>query len=220
MTSKNCAVITGGAGSLAQALTTVLTSPEWSVAAPSRTDLDVTDLSAIKQFFDDRFVDLLVCAAGMSDDSLLLRFTEHSWDQTWAVNFTGAAACAAAVLPNMVARNCGHIVLISSHSAIHPLLGQVAYASAKAALLGLVADLAQDHGKSNIRINAVIPGFLETQMTRNVSEKRRSEILQDHQLNRFNTCDAVARFIRHLHFELPHTSGQVFQLDSRRSFWP
>jgi 3-oxoacyl-[acyl-carrier protein] reductase len=115
----------------------------------------------------------------------------------------------------MLARNTGHIIFISSFSALHPPLGQVAYAAAKAALLGYVADLAGRHGRSNIRVNAVLPGFLETRMTETVSARRRSEILAAHALERFNTCREAAGFIRFLHHDLPHTSGQVFQLDSR-----
>jgi 3-oxoacyl-[acyl-carrier protein] reductase len=118
----------------------------------------------------------------------------------------------------MIARGHGHIVFISSHSAKHPPVGQAAYASAKAALLGLTADLAALHGASNIRINAVLPGFVETRMTENVTETRRKQVLADHSLGRFNTCREAAAFIRFLHHELPHTSGQVFQLDSRPDF--
>ena len=167
------------------------------------------------RYFDTAPVDLLVCAAGIIRDAPLLRFTEAAWNEIWQVNFKGAAICAEAVLPGMVARKAGHIIFISSYSALHPPLGQVAYATAKAALLGLVADLSVRHGLSNIRVNAVLPGFLQTRMTESVTEQRRAEILAAHTLGRFNTCTEAAGFIRFLHHDLPHTSGQVFQLDSR-----
>lgn len=91
----------------------------------------------------------------------------------------------------------------------------MAYATAKAALLGLTTALADEHGPSGLRVNAILPGFLETKMTRAVSGKRKSEVLENHALGRFNTPDAVAAFIFHLQEDLPHTSGRIFQLDSR-----
>ena len=160
-------------------------------------------------------VDLLVCAAGTIRDLPLARMEESSWDEVFAVNFKGSAACAAAVLPGMIARGRGHIVFISSYSALHPQVGQAAYATAKAALLGLTASLALENGHHGIRVNAILPGFMETNMTSTVSSRRKAEILGDHSLGRFNTPNAVAHFIRYLHEHLPETSGQVFQLDSR-----
>jgi 3-oxoacyl-[acyl-carrier protein] reductase len=131
------------------------------------------------------------------------------------VNYQAAAACAAAALPSMIGRGCGHLIFISSHSALHPPVGQLPYATAKAALLGLTASLARINGLHGIRVNAILPGFLETPMTESVSGKRKTGILGQHALGRFNTPDTVAKFIRHLHEDLPHTSGQIFQLDSR-----
>jgi 3-oxoacyl-[acyl-carrier protein] reductase len=209
------AVITGGTGSLGLAITRAFQAPGWNIAAPGSRVLDVRDAATVRNYFRDRDVDLLVCAAGITRDAPIARLTHEAWDDTWSVNFRGALDCAKAVVPGMIARGGGHVVFISSHSALHPPVGQAAYAAAKAALLGLVTDLARRHGPSNIRVNAVLPGFLETRMTRTVAELRRAEILAAHSLGRFNTCDHVAGFIRFLHHDLPHTSGQVFQLDSR-----
>jgi 3-oxoacyl-[acyl-carrier protein] reductase len=209
------AVITGGTGSLGSAIAHALQGPAWTISAPGSKDLDVRDPAAVRNYFHNRDIDLLVCAAGITRDAPIARLSHEAWDDTWSVNFRGALDCANAVLPGMIARGSGHIVFISSHSARHPPVGQAAYGTAKAALLGLVADLARRHGPSNIRVNAVLPGFLETRMTRTVTEARRAEILADHSLGRFNTCGHVAGFIGFLHHGLPHTSGQVFQLDSR-----
>lgn len=208
-------VITGGTGSLGQAIAAVLQMANWQVATPGHQELDVCDQDAVHQYFQHRSVDLLVCAAGMIRDMPLIKLSHASWDEIWQVNFKGAATCAQAVLPGMIKRGIGHIIFISSFSAIHPPLGQAAYAAAKAALLGLVMDLAERHGLSNIRVNAVLPGFLETRMTEAILPCRRQEIQSAHTLGRFNTCHEVARFIRFLHYELSHTSGQIFQLDSR-----
>lgn len=208
-------VVTGGTGGLGKAIAAAFSGPDWAVSAPGSLELDVTDTSAVSRFFANRPVDLLVCAAGMSRDGVLGRLSETDWDAVMAVNFTGAAACAKAVLPGMIGRGSGHVVFISSHAALHPPVGLSAYATAKAALLGLTRELADRHGRQGIRANAILPGFLETRMTRDVPPQRREAALSEHCLGTFNTPAAVADFIRFLHERLPHTSGQVFQLDSR-----
>lgn len=189
----------------------------WEVSSPSRGELDVTVPKAVQDFFKSRPVDLLVCGAGMIRDAPLVKTDERLWDEIFAVNYQGAVACAAAVMPQMIAQGGGHIIFISSQSAIHPPAGQAAYAAAKAALIGLTSSQARENGRHGIRVNVILPGFLETRMTENVSVRRKGEILTDHALGRFNTPAAVAKFIRYLHEELPHTSGQTFQLDSRIS---
>jgi len=208
-------VITGGCGGLGRALAATFHSPLWQPAEPSHGELDVTDAAAVREFFADRRVDLLVCAAGLTRDAPLARLVESAWDEVIAVNFGGARACAAAVMPGMLARGSGHIVFISSYSARHPPPGQAAYATAKAGLLGLTQQLATRHGCHGIRVNAILPGFLETPMTRLVPAARRAAVLAEHALGTFNTPSAVAGFIHFLHHHLPHTSGQFFQLDSR-----
>jgi 3-oxoacyl-[acyl-carrier protein] reductase len=179
--------------------------------------MDVRDVTAVSSFFQQNPAELLICAAGIIRDVPLLRLTANCWDEVLAVNFKGAATCAKAALPEMIRNGSGHIIFISSFSALRPPVGQAAYAAAKAALLGFTRDLARAHGRQNIRVNAVLPGFIESRMTKNVTAKRRDEVRDDHLLNRFNTAAEVGKFIRHLHNDLPHTSGQVFQLDSRLS---
>jgi 3-oxoacyl-[acyl-carrier protein] reductase len=208
-------VITGGSGGLGQAIVDAFASPAWEMSAPGHDELDVADSTALCRWMDSRPVDLLVCAAGITRDAPLDRLNETAWDEIFAVNYQGAADCAAACLPQMIGQGHGHIVFISSYSALHPPIGQVAYAAAKAALLGLTESLAWQHGRSGIRVNAILPGFLETRMTEVVSTRRKAQVLADHHLGRFNTPATVGKFIHHLHEELPHTSGQIFQLDSR-----
>jgi 3-oxoacyl-[acyl-carrier protein] reductase len=210
-----CVVITGGMGDLGQAIAAEFSDDTWQVAAPGRSELDVTDLDQLTAYFRSHPADLLICAAGAVADGPLAKLDSGAWDESIAINYHGAARSAAAVLPGMIGRGRGHIVFLSSYSAVHPPAGQTAYATGKAALLGLARELALRHGPANIRVNSILPGFLETRMTAAVSQGRRAAVLTNHALGRFNTVDAVARFIRRLHDELPHTSGQVFQLDSR-----
>lgn len=208
-------VITGGQGSLASTVAETLRGHGWMVDAPGRPELDVASEESVRRYFDGRKTDLLICNAGITRDSPLARLDHETWDDVWSVNFRGAARCILAALPGMRDSLSGHVILISSRSALHPPVGQTAYAASKAAMLGLIDDLAPGLGGDGIRINAILPGFLETRMTAGVTETRKAAVLAEHALGRFNTCLAVARFIRFLHEELPHTSGQTFQLDSR-----
>lgn len=211
----NHVVITGGTGGLGTAIARAFSGDDWRVDAPGSATLDVVDPEVVFAYFTGKPVDLLVCAAGIIRDAPLARLGAAAWDEVIRVNFMGARLCANAVLPGMIARGRGHIIFISSQSALHPPVGQVAYATAKAALLGLTTDLASIHGPHNIRVNTILPGFLETRMTESVSTGRKAEVLSQHRLGRYNTPEVTAGFIRHLHDHLPHTSGQVFQLDSR-----
>jgi 3-oxoacyl-[acyl-carrier protein] reductase len=213
----NQAVITGAGGALGSAIVAAFKSPDWKIFGPPSADLDVCDQTLVQGYFARQSVDLLVCAAGTTCDMPLARLTESAWDEVFAVNFKGALNCARAALPGMVERRSGHIIFISSFSAFHPPVGQAAYATAKAALLGLAKDLARSHGCNGIRVNVILPGFLESRMTASVTAQRREAIRAVHLLGQFNGAHEVAKFVRHLHHDLPHTSGQVFQLDSRIS---
>ena len=94
-------------------------------------------------------------------------------------------------------------------------MGQANYAAAKSALLGMMKSMAQELGPRGVRVNAVLPGFLETKMTGGVSEQAKQAIMGRHVLGRFNQPEVVGGFVVYLHQSMPHTSGQVFNLDSR-----
>ncbi len=209
------AIITGGTGGLGSAIARKLEEEKWEVLALGRSDLNLLDAEAVGEFFVRNSCDLLVCAAGVVKDETLFRMSESTWDEVFLLNYSAARLSALAALQRMVERRSGHIVFLSSYAAKHPVTGQAAYATAKAALLGLTKELAAAYGPYGIRINAVLPGFVETPMTQEISKGGRDEVLKQHTLGKFNTPAAVANFISFLHAHLPCTSGQVFQLDSR-----
>lgn len=210
------AIITGGTGGLGSAIAGCFSSRgNWDVDQLGRKDLDLGDRRAIESFFSSKTCDLLICAAGMIRDQPLSRMEEEAWDEVFRLNFTSAQKCAFAVIPQMIERGKGHIMFISSYAAVHPAIGQAAYATAKAALHGLTKELAETYGNCGIRVNTVLPGFLETPLTSAVSEKRRDIVRKLHFLGKLNTPEAAAEFIRFLHERMPHTSGQIFSLDSR-----
>lgn len=188
----------------------------WLVDAPGRDLLDVADSSSVQSWFEkyDR-LDLCVCNAGIIADGPLAKMAEARWDEVMEVNLTGAMRCARAAAKLMLRQRGGHIIFISSYSAYCPPAGQANYAAAKAALEGLAKSLAKELGGRGIRVNVVVPGFLDTKMTASVDPMVRQAALDKHVLNELNSPLRVARFIRFLDEEMLQTSGQVFHLDSR-----
>lgn len=209
------AVITGGRGDLAGELARQLATSGYTVLAPGRTELDVRKSDSVDSFFAgiDR-VDLLVNNAGITRDALFPRVQAENWDEVMRTNLKGAHLCSQAAARFMMKQRAGTILNIGSYSALHPPLGQSSYAAAKAGLIGLTKSYASELGKRNIRVNCILPGFLETKMTRDLSEEARQAALDRHALGRFNTIEEAARFLVFL-AETTTISGQVFQLDSR-----
>ena len=213
------AVVTGGEGDLARALAESLGSAGYRVEAPGRDRLDVSEPDSVSAFFSGlEQVDLLVNNAGITRDAVFGRMSEQEWDDVLSVNLRGAFLCARAALKSMFRRRSGHIVNIGSHSAHRPPAGQIGYAASKAGLEGLTQALAEEVGKRSVRVNCVLPGFLETRMTERLEPDRVEVVRRDHVLGKFNTPEDAARFIVFLD-SMENVSGQVFQLDSRLRRW-
>jgi 3-oxoacyl-[acyl-carrier protein] reductase len=133
--------------------------------------LDVTDEQAVGSTCEKMASELgtpfgLVNNAGITRDNLLMRMDSDSWDKVIRVNLTGAFLMTKAVSKAMMKQRQGSIVNISSVSALMGSVGQANYAASKAGLLGLTRSLAREFASRNIRVNAVAPGFIETEMTR------------------------------------------------------
>jgi len=115
-------------------------------------------------------LDALVNNAGVRSEALLAMTPDRDWDEIMEVNLDGVFRCCRAVLPPMMHRRRGSIVNISSISAVSGVAGQTAYAASKAALLGMTRALAREVGKRGVRVNAVLPGFVPTDMTASLPE--------------------------------------------------
>jgi 3-oxoacyl-[acyl-carrier protein] reductase len=210
-------VITGGAGGLARAIVAEL--PNETIYAPPRAGLDVRDEAQVDAFFAKLpRVDVLIANAGLTRDGALANLSMADIDEVIAVNLRGAFLCTRAAIKLMMKQRSGHILLIGSRAGKHGTRGQSAYAAAKAGLVGFGQSVAKEYGSHNVRCNIVLPGFLETKFTAQVTEKRLAEIREEHVLGRFNTPENAARFIAFL-ATLDHVSGQVFTLDSRIDRW-
>jgi len=212
------ALITGGEGDLALHIRAELESAGWDVLAPGRAELDVLQPKAFFAQIDR--LDLLVNNAGIFRDASLLKMTEEDFDAVLDANLKGAFLCTQAALKLMSRQREGHIINIGSYSALSGPAGQANYAAAKAGLIALTQSTAKEYGPRNIRANCLLPGFLETKMTRHLLEDAawKEQLLSQHTLGRLNTPQDAARFIVILQ-SMPAVSGQVFQLDSRIRRW-
>lgn len=182
---------------------------------PGREELDVRSTASVENFFDAvESLDVLINNAGITDNRILQRLESNEWDDVIDTNLKGAHLCSQAAALKMMRRRSGHIVNVGSYAALHPSIGQSAYAASKAGLIGLTKSYAREFGSRNIRVNCVLPGFLETRMTADLSDEVRAAALERHVLKRFNTTEEAAAFIHYLTTSA-HISGQVFQLDSR-----
>ena len=159
-------------------------------------------------------LDVLVNNAGITKDRLMLRLPEQDWDSVLDTNLTGAFHCIRAASRIMSNQREGHIVNIYSIVGAQGREGQAPYAASKAGLIGLTKAAAKELGGFNIKVNAVLPGYLPTEMGGSISEAIHERVLHENALNRVSDPQEVAEFIHHLS-RMNNVSGQIFNLDSR-----
>jgi 3-oxoacyl-[acyl-carrier protein] reductase len=155
--------------------------------------------------------DALINNAGMTRDSLLIKQREEEWDRIMAVNLKGAFNCIKAFAPLM--KNGGHIINISSYSGLKGKEGQAAYSASKAALIGLTKSAAVELAEYKIKVNALLPGYMKTEMGMGAKEAmKRAE--EESLLQTLASPKEAARFMLFLAGS-ENITGQVFCLDSR-----
>ena len=159
-------------------------------------------------------LDVLVNNAGIANDGLLLRMTEQDWDDVLNSNLKGPFHTIRAASRIMMKSRRGHIINISSIVGIQGRVGQANYSASKAGLIGLTKAAAKELGRLNIQVNAVLPGYLPTEMGEAVSDAVLSRVLRENVLGRISDPAEVANFIYRLSL-MNNVSGQVFNLDSR-----
>lgn len=180
---------------------------------------DVADSETAKQTVKHIYqragsVEVLVNNAGLARSSLLLKTDEATWDEVVATNLTGAFNFTRAVLPFMLRQGKGHIVNVGSLSAMRGMAGAVAYCASKAGVIGLTLSTAREYGRKGIAVNAILPGYMPTEMGNAMSRTAREEILSENVLGRGSTIEEIALFVVRL-VQMEGVSGQVFNLDSR-----
>lgn len=159
-------------------------------------------------------VDVLVSNAGITRDNLLLRMTEEDWDAVLDTNLKGAFHCVKAVQRTFLKRRAGRIIAIGSIVGLSGNAGQANYAAAKAGLVGLVRSVARELGSRGITANVVAPGFIDTEMTRALSEEAMQAALARIPLGRLGTPQDVAGLVAFLAGDAAaYITGQVFGVD-------
>jgi 3-oxoacyl-[acyl-carrier protein] reductase len=165
--------------------------------------LDVTDAAAtagVLAAIDAQYgaITILVNNAGVTRDNLLLRMKDDEWDTILATNLTPAYRLAKAVLRGMMKARHGRIIQIGSVVGSSGNAGQVNYSAAKAALIGFTKSLAQEVGSRNITVNCVAPGFIDTDMTRGLTDAQREALLGKIPLGRLGAPEDIAQAVAFL----------------------
>lgn len=155
--------------------------------------LDVTDAAAVDLCLGSRYFDVLINNAGIAQQKLFTDLTETDWDDMFDVHVKGAFHCTKAVLPRMIERQKGKIINISSMWGQVGASCEVHYSAAKAALIGMTKALAKEVGPSNIQVNAIAPGVIETDMLRDFSEADKQALADETPLCRIGTPKDIAK---------------------------
>ena len=182
-------------------------------------EMDLGQPDSIKEAFaktarDFGAVSILVNNAGVTKDTLAVRMKKDDWDLVIQTNLTGSFLCCQQVLPGMMRERWGRIVNISSVVGESGNAGQVNYAASKAGLIGLTKSLAQEMAARNITVNAVTPGFIDTDMTSVLSQEVKDAIVARIPLKRLGTSADVAAAVRFLAGdEASYITGHVLSVN-------
>ncbi len=159
-------------------------------------------------------IDVLVNNAGITRDNLLLRMKAEDWDQVMDTNLKSVYLCTKAVTRNMMKKKHGKIINITSVVGISGNAGQSNYSASKAGVIGFTKSVAKELGSRGINVNAVAPGFIDTDMTSVLSEDIKDEMLKSIPLNRVGKPQDVANLVAYLcSDEADYITGQVIHVD-------
>jgi 3-oxoacyl-[acyl-carrier protein] reductase len=237
--SQQAVLVTGASGGIGRAISLAFAAAGWSVAlhyhrnkaAAEDTlrevvaaggvgalyEADIREPHAVQQMVEAscRLVPIpsvFICNAGIGGSSLVLTQREEDWAEVLATNLTGTFHCLRAMAPPLLASGGGSIVVIGSHAGYHGSIGQAAYATSKAGLIGLVKSAALEWGLQNIRVNLMLPGWQQTGLSKGTMPE--SSGWTDHALHRTPSIEEIAKTVLHL-AQLRDVSGQVWNCDSR-----
>ena len=237
---KQTIVVTGGSRGIGRAICMALAGPEAIVyfnyasnrqaAAETEAEIraaggaavgicaDIASETAMADFFqrilsETGRIDVLVNNAGMTRDGLLVRMKALDWDSVMAVNLKGAFLCAKIAAKTMIKQHAGRIINISSVVGVTGNSGQANYAASKAGMIGFTKAVAKELASRNITVNAVAPGYIETDMTDALSEKNKDAMLLQIPLGRFGKPQDVTAVVVFLASEAAsYITGQVIHV--------
>jgi 3-oxoacyl-[acyl-carrier protein] reductase len=180
---------------------------------------DVSDYEAVLNSFSDIIqakgnIHILVNNAGITKDALLMRMKEADWDNVININLKGVFNCSKAVVSSMLKQRFGRIINISSVVGSMGNAGQTNYAATKAGLEGFTKSMAREVASRGITVNAVAPGYIETEMTDVIPEKIKEELIKQIPLNRIGKPEEIANAVAFLASdEASYITGHVFHVN-------
>ena len=231
---EKISIVTGGARGIGKTIATSLKKEGnrvfiWDVSEDGKKTadelgvefmrVDVSDYKDVnrnvKTVLDDvGRIDILINNAGITRDNLLLRMSEEEFDSVIRVNLKGTFNTTRAVLPSMIKNRWGRIVNISSVIGIIGNKGQANYAASKAGIIGFTKSVAKEVATRGITVNAIAPGFIETEMTEKLPDDIKAAYLKSIPMARFGSPDDVANLVLFLVSDsASYITGQVITLD-------
>ncbi len=181
--------------------------------------VDITDEKGVEQSIKkiieaEGRIDILVNNAGITRDNLILRMSLEDWKKVIDINLTGAFICSKHTVKYMVKKRSGKIINISSIVGVHGNAGQSNYSSSKAGIIGLTKTLARELAGRNILVNAIAPGYIETEMTEKLSDKIKEKLMEQIPSGRLGSVDDVAKTALFLASDdSNYITGTVINLD-------
>ncbi|GAA5097890.1 beta-ketoacyl-ACP reductase [Microbacterium yannicii] len=229
MSTDRVVLVTGGNRGIGRAIAERFVAEGYRVAVTARSGegpegtltvrADVTDAASVDAAFTEVEqalgpVEIVVANAGITKDTLLLRMTEDDFDSVVATNLGGAFRVVKRASKGMLRARWGRVVLISSVVGLYGSAGQINYAASKSALVGFARSLTRELGARGITANVVAPGFIETDMTAELSDDTQSEYKKSIPAGRFASADEVAGVVTWISSDdAAYISGAVIPVD-------
>ncbi len=167
-----------------------------------------------KETLDEGNVDILVNNAGITRDGLLFRMPLENWESVLTINLTSAFLVSKPIARAMAKQRSGSIINMASVVGVGGNAGQTNYSASKAGLIGFTKSLAKEVASHNVRVNAVAPGFIDTEMTQKLSDQAKQAMLGQVPMGRPGTPEEVAKVVLFLASDLSsYVTGRVIQID-------
>lgn len=222
-------LVTGGNRGIGLAIATAFAEAGDKVAVTYRSgeppagffgvQCDVTDTASVDRAFAEVEsqqgpVEVLVANAGITRDGLLMRMSDDDVEAVLQTNLVGALRCARRAAPKMLRARSGRIIFVSSVVGLLGSAGQANYAASKSGLVGLARSLAREFGSRNVTANVVAPGFVDTDMTRVLTEEQRAGIVAQVPLGRYASPEEVAAVVQFLGSDAAgYVNGAIVPVD-------
>ena len=182
-------------------------------------NVNVADESQVEKTLDEiaakhQSIDVLVNNAGITRDNLIMRMSLEDWKKVIDINLTGSFICSKSVIRHMIKKRSGKIINISSIVGIRGNAGQCNYSASKAGLIGLTKSLAREVASRNVMVNAIAPGYIETEMTQKLDEKIKEKLLTSIPTGKLGSPEDVAMTALFLASkDSDYMTGAVLSLD-------